>query len=378
MLSEKSVFVLVGTRPEAIKMAPIVLELRKSRNLRPIVCATGQHREMLSSALADFDISPDVNLALMTQGQTLNGLTGRLFTGMEQAMAEHKPDCLLVQGDTTTALVGAISGFYQGIPVGHVEAGLRSHNLAAPYPEEFNRRAAALAATWHFAPTQGAKANLMAEGIGADRIVLTGNTIVDALMLMRKKILAAPPRLPEAAERIVRNGAPYVLITGHRRENWGQGMESLCTAIRLLAERHRDSAFIYPVHLNPRVHDVVHAQLAGLANVVLIPPCGYMSFLRLLDHSLFIISDSGGIQEEAPSFGKQVLVTRDVTERPEGVEAGICHLVGTDAQAIVDRAEELFSLTAARAPIPNPYGDGKAAERIAAFLEDRLGAQAAT
>lgn len=368
----KSVLILIGTRPEAIKMAPVVLQLQKSRDLRPVVCATGQHREMLASALEDFGIVPDADLALMTPGQTLNGLAGRLFLSMERMVGEYDPACLLVQGDTTTAMIGAVSGFYQRIPVGHVEAGLRSHDMSAPYPEEFNRRAAALAASWHFAPTQGAKDNLLREGIAPEQVLITGNTIVDALMRMRRHILDAPPRLPEEAERILHAGTPYVLITGHRRENFGQGMESLCEAIRILAERHRDHAFIYPVHLNPRVHDVVHARLGGFSNVVLIPPCGYTPFLRLLDSSLFIISDSGGIQEEAPSFGKQVLVTREVTERPEGVEAGVCHLVGTDTQTIIDRAESLFAMRGENMSVPNPYGDGKAAERIVAFLEEKL------
>ena len=365
------VLILIGTRPEAIKMAPVVLRLQKSRRLRPIVCSTGQHREMLASALADFGIVPDVELGLMRPGQTLNELAGRLFLGMENAFRERDPACVLVQGDTTTAMVGAVCGFYHRIPVGHVEAGLRSGDMNAPYPEEFNRRVAALAASWHFAPTRSAERNLLHEGIAPERVFITGNTVVDALQHMLAAIRLAPPPLPEEVERIMRDKTPYILITGHRRENFGRGMEDICSAVTALAARHKDHAFIYPVHLNPRVRTVVNARLAGLSNVVLIPPCGYKSFLRLLDNCLFVLSDFGGIQEEAPSFGKKVLVTRDVTERPEGVDAGFCRLVGTSVTAIAKAAEDAFI-----APNPprnaNPYGDGKAAERIVAVLEEHL------
>lgn len=365
------ILILIGTRPEAIKMAPVVLQLRESRILRPVVCSTGQHREMLGAALADFGITPDFELAVMTPGQTLNGLSGRLFLGMENMLHELQPACILVQGDTTSAMVGAISGFYQRVPVGHVEAGLRSGDMSAPYPEEFNRKVAALAASWHFAPTRGARENLLQEGIVPERVFVTGNTVVDALHHIREGVRLAPPALPEEAEHILQNATPYVLITGHRRENFGQGMEDMCAAITALAAQHPDHAFIYPVHLNPQVRTVVSARLAGLHNVVLIPPCGYRAFLRLLDNALFVLSDSGGVQEEAPSFGKKVLVMRNVTERPEGVEAGFCHLVGTDTTAIMEAAEEAFAN-----PNPpqktSPYGDGKAAERIVAVLEKQL------
>lgn len=365
------VLVFIGTRPEAIKLAPVVLALRHSRILRPVVCSTGQHREMLASALADFGLVPDVELGLMTPGQTLGELSGRLFLGMEKALRDLAPACILIQGDTTTAMIGAVVGFFRRIPVGHVEAGLRSGDMNAPFPEEFNRCVAALAAAWHFAPTDGAAARLLSEGIAPKQVFVTGNTVVDALYAMRDVVRREPPHLPETAERIVRCGIPYVLITSHRRENFGQGMDKICTAVARLAARHPKCAFIYPVHLNPRVRDVVSARLAGLSNVALIPPCGYKAFLHLLDNCLFILSDSGGVQEEAPSFGKKVLVMREVTERPEGVAIGFCHLVGTDVENILQAAEEVFA-----DPTPpqasNPYGDGRAVERITAILEKVL------
>ncbi|MDR1397487.1 MAG: UDP-N-acetylglucosamine 2-epimerase (non-hydrolyzing) [Desulfarculales bacterium] len=371
-MNARAVLILIGTRPEAVKLAPVVHRLRQSPFLTPVVCSTGQHKEMLESALAEFDIHPDMDLAVMAPGQTLNELAGRIFLGLAAALREIVPACILVQGDTTSALVGAMSGFYAQIPVGHVEAGLRSGDMYAPYPEEFNRRAAALAATWHFAPTRRAAENLVRENVDPGQVFITGNTVVDALLSMREKIRAAPPRLPEAIEELLRKKTPYVLITGHRRENFGKGMEDICRAIASLARSHPECAFLYPVHLNPQVGSVAGQRLGGLSNVFLLPPCAYRPFLRLMDNSLFIISDSGGIQEEAPSFGKQVLVTRAATERPEGVEAGVCRLVGTDVEKIVAMAEELFITAASYGVVPNPYGDGKAAERIVSLLEERL------
>lgn len=367
----RRLLILLGTRPEAIKMAPIILHLRESSVFSPIVCSTGQHRDMLSAALGDFGIAPDIDLAVMTEGQTLTGLAGRLFLGLEKVLLDEAPAAILVQGDTSTALAGAMAGFYGRVPVGHVEAGLRSGSLAAPWPEEFNRRAAALAANWHFAPTPRARDNLLREGVARENVFLTGNTVVDALHHMRSAIRLTPPALPEAAESILRRKMPYVLVTGHRRENFGAGFRGICAAIKALAEAHPGCSFIYPVHLNPQVRGMVMQRLGGIANVALIPPCGYRAFLRLLDGCLFVLSDSGGVQEEAPSFGKRVLVMREVTERPEGVEAGFCRLVGTDAAAIVEAAGEAFANPAApRAQ--NPYGDGRAAPRIVRVLEDRL------
>lgn len=372
-MSAKPVLILVGTRPEAIKMAPIILRLQQSSVLRPVVCSTGQHKEMLSQALIDFNICPEVELAVMQQGQTLVGLAGRLFLGLEKTLIDVAPACILVQGDTTTAYAGAVSGFYARIPVGHVEAGLRSGDMYAPYPEEFNRKAITLAATWHFAPTQGAADNLLQEGVAADKILVSGNTVVDALECMRDVIRHTPPPLPEAVENILRRNAQYVLVTGHRRENFGQGMEDICSAITSLARAHPKCFFVYPVHLNPQVQNVVEQRLTHLPNVLLTKPCGYRPFLRLLDNCLFVLSDSGGIQEEAPSFGKRVLVMRDRTERPEGVTAGFCRLVGTSKDKIMAAAEEFFALPAMSAKhIANPYGDGNAAERIVTKLEQSL------
>ncbi|WP_022657340.1 non-hydrolyzing UDP-N-acetylglucosamine 2-epimerase [Desulfovibrio desulfuricans] len=372
-MSAKPVLALVGTRPEAIKMAPIILRLQQSAVFQPVICSTGQHREMLNQALADFNIHPDINLTVMQEEQTLTGLAGRLFLRLEKMLSDVSPACILVQGDTTTAYAGAVSGFYTKIPVGHVEAGLRSGDMYAPYPEEFNRRAISLAATWHFAPTQGAANNLLQEGVAADRVLISGNTVVDALMYMRAVIRQTPPPLPPVIEDILRANAPYVLITAHRRENFGQGMEDICSAIESLAHLHPNCFFIYPVHLNPQVRKIVEQRLSNLPNVILTEPCGYRPFLRLLDNCLFVLSDSGGIQEESPSFGKRVLVMRDRTERPEGVEAGFCRLVGASKNNIITAAEELFVLSASTGlPGANPYGDGNAAERIVTQLEKNL------
>lgn len=370
-MSAKPILILVGTRPEAIKMSPIILRLQQSTALRPVICSTGQHKEMLSQTLADFNIRPDVELDVMQPGQTLMGLAGRLFLGLEKTLGGLAPACILVQGDTTTAYVGAVCGFYAKIPVGHVEAGLRSGDMYAPYPEEFNRKGISLATTWHFAPTQGAADNLRQEGVAADNIFVTGNTVVDALLYMRDAIRQTPPTLPEALENMLRSSAKYVLVTSHRRENFGQGMENICSAIATLARSHPNCFFVFPVHLNPQVQSVVEQHLTNLPNVILTAPFEYRAFLRLLDSCLFVLSDSGGIQEEAPSFGKRVLVMRDRTERPEGITAGFCRLVGTSKDTIITAAEELFALPAISAQhAANPYGDGNAAKHIVTILEN--------
>ncbi len=265
--------------------------------------------------------------------------------------------------------MGAISGFYAQIPVGHVEAGLRSGDMYAPFPEEFNRKAAALATTWHFAPTQRSAENLLHENIDQANIYITGNTVVDALHIMQQSIRNTPPPLPEAIERILAAKTPYVLITGHRRENFGQGMENICIAIKTLALEYPNHAFIYPVHLNPCVREVVNTRIADLSNVLLTEPCNYRTFLRLLDNCSFALSDSGGVQEEAPSFGKRVLVMRTVTERPEGVEAGCCTLVGAESSVIIAKARKLLQKNQESLCMQNPYGDGKACERIVNILE---------
>lgn len=367
----RRVLILAGTRPEAIKLAPVVLEMRKSEKLEPVLCSSGQHRELLREALADFGLEPDLDLAVMREGQSLTGLAGRLFTALEKVMDDIKPAAILVQGDTTTALVGAIAGFYSKIPVGHVEAGLRSNDMSAPWPEEFNRRAAALAAAWHFAPATRARDNLLAEGVLPQNIFVTGNTVVDALEIMCRSIRENPPDLPAAAAEILRKGQPYVLVTCHRRESFGEALESIFAAIANLAGEYPEVAFIYPVHPNPRVHDLAHKCLGRLQNMALVPPCSYRAFLYLLEHCSFVMSDSGGVQEEAPSFAKRVVVMRDVTERPEGVEAGFCLLAGTEGESIAACARQAMAESAPPAA-PNPFGDGRAAERIAAVIEKNL------
>lgn len=368
---KKKILVLAGTRPEAIKMAPVILELRSSQVLEPIICATGQHKEMLAQAFADFGLVPDTDLEVMTPGQTLTGLTGRLFASLEKAIAQWQPAAILTQGDTNTAFAGAVAAFYSHIPCGHIEAGLRSGDMQAPWPEEFNRRAAALACTWHFAPTKKAQQNLVREGVPAQQIFLTGNTVVDALQFMEKGLDINPPELPAEIEAIIQNGQSYILITGHRRENFGEGMAAICQAIKTLAAENPDHYFIYPVHLNPNVKNIVQEKLNGLNNVVLTQPLGYRAFLRLLSKCHFVLSDSGGVQEEAPSFGKKAIVMRDVTERPEGVEAGFCHLTGACAEKIITAARAVFN-DATPPATGNPYGDGQAAQRIVRILENNI------
>lgn len=367
----KNILILIGTRPEAIKLAPLTIRLKQSSTLKPILCSTGQHKEMLDNTLADFGLTPDLNLGTMQKNQTLISLSAKLFEGLDNLLNKTNPAAIIVQGDTTTALAGAISGFYSRIPVGHVEAGLRSSDLKSPWPEEFNRRSITLATTWHFAPTTIARDNLVKEGIAPERIHLVGNTIVDALNYIRQNLLAKPASINSSIEKILKENIPFVLITGHRRENLGAGLESICEALSRLAIAHPDYRFVWPVHLNPSVHDVVWKKLRHFKNIILLSPCGYQEFLQLLNNCSFVLSDSGGIQEEAPSFRKKVLVMRDVTERPEGVMAGYCLLVGTNTDKIVMEAEKCFSNH--QVPnSPNPYGDGLACERIHNILEKAL------
>lgn len=367
----KKVLVIMGTRPEAIKLAPVVIELEKSGKYEKIVCSTGQHKEMLNSALENFGIKPDFELQVMVKGQTLNSLAGSLFLAIEKMLDNIHPDCILVQGDTTTAFVGAVAGFHRRISVGHVEAGLRSGDLNAPFPEEFNRKAVAIATHKHFAPTKRAAGQLKDEGVPPENIHLVGNTVVDSVAHMIDKIHRNPPKLHPVVEEAIFSKKPYILVTGHRRENFGKGIENICQAISQLADWHRDHLFIYPVHMNPNVCDIVSKRLQGHDNILLIPPAGYKELLRMMENCTFILSDSGGIQEEAPSFGKKVLVMRDVTERPEGVEAGFCRLVGTDPQVIVKAVEETI-ISPDVGTKSNPYGDGHAARRIVEILGEMI------
>ncbi|HEY5048615.1 MAG TPA: UDP-N-acetylglucosamine 2-epimerase (non-hydrolyzing) [Rhizomicrobium sp.] len=372
----KRVLLVVGTRPEAIKMAPLVHALRGMGNAFDVrLCSTGQHKEMLVQALADFDLCPDCELGLMEPGQTLAALSARLFRAIDEVLARERPDAVLIEGDTTTVEVTALCAFYRQIPVGHVEAGLRSHDLELPFPEELNRRITTLAATWHFAPTMLARRNLEAEGIRPDSIFVTGNTVVDALLDMRMRVRMSPPRLSSRLETAIDRNLPIVLVTGHRRESFGTGFQNICDALQRLAASHPETTFAYPVHLNPAVRQPVRERLGKIENIVLEEPLPYRAFVRLMEVSRLILTDSGGIQEEGPSLGKPVLIMREVTERPEGIDAGVNRLVGASTQSIIAGVEELLSneqVYRRMSLATNPYGDGTAATQIAAILQQQL------
>jgi len=372
--------VILGTRPEAIKLAPVILALRRDPAVECRVCVTGQHRQMLEQALDVFGIAPDTDLGVMRPNQTLAQLTVRAIEALEGHFSQDQPDLVLVQGDTTTAFCAALVAFYQKIPVGHIEAGLRTGNLQAPWPEEANRTLISRLATLHFAPTASARQNLLREGVAAQDIILTGNTIIDALFLALEKVRAKPPVIPNLPDILgplttSRNGAPrVVLITGHRRESFGLAFENICRAIAELARRFSDTHFVYPVHLNPNVQRPVMRLLSQranadnpLPNIHLLQPLPYLAFVGLMDRATLILTDSGGVQEEAPSLGKPVLVMRETTERPEAVIAGTALLVGTEADKIVNEVSRLLTdreAYEAMARAHNPYGDGHAASRI--------------
>lgn len=365
---------VVGTRPEAIKLAPVIRRLEATPDIVSSVCATAQHREMLDQVLDLFDIAPDYDLDLMEPNQDLYGLTARVVTGMRDVIASATPDVLLVQGDTTTCFGAALAAFYAHVPVGHVEAGLRTGDLAAPFPEEGNRVLVSQLARLHFAPTAWARENLLSEGIPGSHVSVTGNTVIDALLSIRERASSAggEDALAPDTRAAWMSGTRRVLITGHRRESFGSGFESLCAAVRDLAVAHPDWRFVYPVHLNPNVREPVGRILGNLANVTLIEPVEYLPFVWLMDGSDVILTDSGGIQEEGPSLGKPVLVMREVTERPEAVDAGTVKLVGTDRSKIVEGVESvLLDETVYRrmARAHNPYGDGRAADRISRILQ---------
>ncbi|MCA9523420.1 MAG: UDP-N-acetylglucosamine 2-epimerase (non-hydrolyzing) [Myxococcales bacterium] len=355
------ILITIGTRPEAIKLAPVVHEIQRRDSAEAVVLLTAQHREMLDQVLEAFSIRGDVDLDLMRPNQSLEGLTARLVTEITRVLREQRPDWVVVQGDTTTAFVGALSAFYVGIPVGHVEAGLRTNNPREPFPEEMNRRLIGSLATRHFAPTPTARAHLLGEGVDPASIEVTGNTSIDALFYMRDRAAR-----PELLDRVA-PGQRLILITAHRRESFGEGFVSICSALRRIAEERPECTLIYPVHPNPNVLSPVHDALGDLPNVILTSPRGYPEFVALMDAAELILTDSGGIQEEAPSIGKPVLVMRDVTERVEAVEAGTVILVGTDRERIVEETYRLLDdplhyQEMARAH--NPYGDGTASVRI--------------
>jgi UDP-N-acetylglucosamine 2-epimerase (non-hydrolysing) len=370
----KSILVVFGTRPEAIKMAPVISRLRCSPGIEVRICVSAQHRQMLDQVLNLFSIQPDYDLDLMRPDQSLAGLTSAIIEGVVDVLGRAKPDLVLVHGDTTTTFAAALASFYQKIPVGHVEAGLRTGNLQAPWPEEMNRRFAGQLAALHFAPTAAARMNLENEKIPGNTIWVTGNTVIDALQDIIGRIAANPSLATELAQGMRWLDNPLrriVLVTGHRRENFGHGTEELCQALRRLA-LELDVEIVYPVHPNPNVMAPVYRILDGFSNVHLIEPMEYLPFVFLMSKAYLVITDSGGVQEEAPSLGKPVLVTRDVTERPEAVAAGTVRMVGADASRIFNEAKRLLSdseLYVHMSTAHNPYGDGHASDRIAKVIE---------
>ena len=370
----RKVMVIFGTRPEAIKLAPVVEALGRSTALLPSVCVTGQHREMLDQMLGFFGIRPDYDLAVMQANQDLFGLTARLLQGLQPVLASDPPAAVLVQGDTTTAFAAALAAYYLRIPTGHVEAGLRSGDPYNPFPEEINRRLTTHIARWHFAPTPRAADNLRREGIAAERIVVTGNTIVDAIEAILARLEPRDDVSRFLPEDLI-HGRRLILVTGHRRESFGAGLRNICKALRTIADRYDDVVIFYPVHLNPHVQAPVKHILGNHPRILLTEPLDYFEFVRVMRRAFLIITDSGGIQEEAPSLRIPVLVVRDTTERPEGVDAGVARLVGTQSERIVAAAEQLLTdETAYRRMVAasNPYGDGHAAESIVDYLERAL------
>ncbi len=381
----KKVMLVFGTRPEAIKMCPLVKEFQKHPiEFKTIVCVTGQHREMLDQVLQIFEIQPNYDLNIMKQGQDLYDVTARVLVGMRDVLKEAQPNIVLVHGDTTTSTAAALAAFYQQIPVGHVEAGLRTHNIYSPWPEEMNRQITGRIATYHFSPTPLSKQNLLTEGVKEDMITVTGNTVIDALYMVVDQIKNNKQLDIELANLLKKSGydttrlsigKKMVLITGHRRENFGEGFISICTAIKDLTQKYPDVDFVYPMHLNPNVrkpiHEVFGENLTNFGNMFFIEPLQYLEFVYLMEKSTIVLTDSGGIQEEAPGLGKPVLVMRDTTERPEALSAGTVKLVGTDYNKIVyevslllDNKEQYEKMSKA----VNPYGDGKACERIVKHL----------
>lgn len=371
----KKIVVIFGTRPEAIKLCPVVLALKRNPAFECKVCVTGQHREMLQQVLDVFGVEPDKDLALMRPNQTLGGLTSRAIAALDEYLAKEKPDIVMVQGDTTTVLCGALAAFYHHIPVAHVEAGLRTWNLESPWPEEANRVLTTRLAKWHFCPTENNKANLLKEGVPDANIFVTGNTVIDALLMAKEMVRKNPPTIDGLPPDLMQSEVRMVLVTGHRRENFGDGFENICTAIRNLAERFPDVHFVYPVHLNPNVREPVERILGAYRgkNVHLIAPQSYLPFVAMMHRAYLILTDSGGVQEEAPSLGKPVLVMRDTTERPEAVEAGTVRIVGTRQKDIVVEVSDLLMDSMAYAEMAsavNPYGVGTAVRRIVDILKD--------
>lgn len=380
----KKVLLVFGTRPEAIKMAPLVKEFQKESSIETLVCVTGQHREMLDQVLAIFEIKPDYDLNIMKKGQDLYDVTARVLVGMRDVLNSCQPDVVLVHGDTTTSTAVALAAFYQQIPVGHVEAGLRTHNIYSPWPEEINRQITGRIAEYNFSPTSLSRENLLKENISSKTITVTGNTVIDALYWVVNKIKNSKELDKELNRELARAGYDttrldgdkrLVLITGHRRENFGDGFIHMCTAIRDLKNKYPEVDFVYPMHLNPNVrkpiHEVFGEDLSDLGNMFFIEPLEYLSFVYLMEKSAIVLTDSGGIQEEAPGLGKPVLVMRDTTERPEALSAGTVKLVGTDYDRIMDEVSTLLDNSDAydkMSKAVNPYGDGLACRRIVDYF----------
>lgn len=372
----KKILIVFGTRPEAIKMAPVIAALKSNQDLETRVCVTAQHREMLDQVLSLFEIVPDHDLNLMTVGQTLTDLTSKVLRGMTDLLSSLKPDLVLVHGDTTTTAATSMACFYQHIPLGHVEAGLRTGNMWSPWPEEYNRRLTGLVTRLHFAPTPQARMNLLAERVPEDWIVVTGNTVIDALLHVSNRIDSEPNLQSQFKKKFdfLDNQRRMLLVTGHRRENFGDGIQSICRSLLILSRRD-DLQIVYPVHMNPNVKGLVEEHLAGQPGINLLPPQDYLSFVYLMKHCDVLLTDSGGIQEEAPALGKPVLVMRNTTERPEAVESGTARLVGTDELCIerevsklLDDEQEYSRMSKSK----NPYGDGSAAQKICRAVESYL------
>lgn len=373
----KKILLVFGTRPEAIKMAPLVKALQKdTEHFETRVCVTAQHRQMLDQVLEVFGITPEYDLNIMAPNQDLYDITAKVLLGLREVLKDFRPDTVLVHGDTTTSMAASLAAFYMQIPVGHVEAGLRTYNMLSPWPEEMNRQVTDRICTYYFAPTEQSKVNLLQENMDAKKIFITGNTVIDALLMAVDIISTTAGVKEKMAKELQEKGytvgdREYILVTGHRRENFGDGFLHICKAIKELAALHPEMDIVYPVHLNPNVQKPVYELLSGLSNVYLISPLDYLPFIYAMQHSTLLLTDSGGVQEEAPSLGKPVLVMRDTTERPEAVEAGTVKLVGTNAEAIVSNVTALLldkEMYKRMSETHNPYGDGQACERIIAAL----------
>ncbi|BDR33659.1 UDP-N-acetyl glucosamine 2-epimerase [Photobacterium damselae subsp. damselae] len=375
-MSKKKVLTVFGTRPEAIKMAPLVHALANDERFDAKVCVTAQHREMLDQVLELFEITPDYDLNLMKAGQTLNDITARILLELKLVLQEFKPDVVLVHGDTATTFAASLAAYYEQIAVGHVEAGLRTGNIYSPWPEEANRKLTGALAHYHFAPTETSKANLLKENYSADNIFVTGNTVIDALLMVKEKIDTNSDLKLKLASQFpfLDESKKMILVTGHRRESFGDGFERICQALAITAKENPDVQIVYPMHLNPNVREPVNRILAGIDNIHLIEPQQYLPFIYLMDRSHLILTDSGGIQEEAPSLGKPVLVMRDTTERPEAVAAGTVKLVGTDVNVICSELNKLLNNDKAYQVMSfshNPYGDGMSSVKISEIIYDK-------